>query len=113
MLIATLNSISYVISVGIAVGMAYLAEHSFVHRDLASRNVLLDSKGTPMVADFGLSKSLYNATYYTRTASAATEQLPLRWLAPELLSAVKDGSPAALDALLTRHADGALATHHP
>ena len=35
------------------------------------------------------------------------------WLAPELLSAVKDGSPAARDALLTRHADGALATHHP
>jgi hypothetical protein len=29
-----------------------------------------------------------------------------RWLAPALVAAVKDGSAAALDALLTRHAEG-------
>ena len=69
--------------VGIAAGMAYLAG-LFVHRDLASRNVLLDSKGTAKVADFGLSKSLYTATYYAQPQGS--QQLPLRWLAPELLT---------------------------
>jgi len=50
--------------VGIAAGMQYLASRAFVHRDLASRNVVVDSGNTPKVSDFGLSKKLGSAVYY-------------------------------------------------
>jgi serine/threonine protein kinase len=44
--------------VGIASGMAQLAEHKLVHRDLSARNVLLDSETEPKVSDFGFSRAL-------------------------------------------------------
>lgn len=66
----------------IATGMSYLASRSFVHRDLAARNVLIDAKGTAKVADFGLSRDIDEADYYTSTDQNA--RLPLRWMAPEV-----------------------------
>ena len=67
---------------GIARGMEYLAAKSFVHRDLASRNVLIDEAGEAKVADFGLSRELQEATYYVQSSEA---KMPLRWCAPEVL----------------------------
>ncbi|VEL21309.1 unnamed protein product, partial [Protopolystoma xenopodis] len=40
---------------GIANGLAHLARHGIIHRDLASRNVLLDAELTPKICDLGLS----------------------------------------------------------
>lgn len=67
--------------------MAHLAEHRFVHRDLACRNVLLDSQLTCKVADFGLSRatatgsSNESAPYYRSTQGT----FPIRWTAPEAI----------------------------
>ena len=42
----------------IAAGMAYLAERRFVHRDLATRNCLLDKGSRIKIADFGLAHDI-------------------------------------------------------
>ncbi|KAH3743826.1 Protein tyrosine and serine/threonine kinase [Pelomyxa schiedti] len=46
------------VSSGIAKGMAALHRRNFMHRDLSSNNVLLDSNGTPKITDFGVSRAI-------------------------------------------------------
>jgi receptor tyrosine kinase len=41
-------------------GMVYLSDRKFVHRDLASRNCLLDASGSCKIADFGLSQRVFS-----------------------------------------------------
>ena len=76
---------------GIARGMAHLVQHHFVHRDLATRNVLLDAKLEPKVADFGLSRleSLAgdNGSDYYRSSGKTT--IALRWTPPEAMLSLK------------------------
>ncbi|XP_065830161.1 uncharacterized protein [Oscarella lobularis] len=64
----------------IASGMEYLASKFFIHRDLATRNCLVGSNHVVKVADFGMTRSVYEKNYY-RLAGRAI--LPIRWMAPE------------------------------
>ena len=64
----------------IASAMKYLASLNFVHRDVASRNCLIGKNFIIKLADFGMSKNLYESLYYRIHGSAT---LPIRWMATE------------------------------
>lgn len=67
----------------IANGMAYLEDKRMVHRDLALRNVLLQTVNKALISDFGLAKFLDvdQSEYHSGGG-----KLPIKWLAPECIS---------------------------
>lgn len=65
------------ISQQIASGMVYLSERKFVHRDLATRNCLIDNSMIVKIADFGLSHKIYLQDYYKGDEHDA---IPIRWM---------------------------------
>ncbi|XP_076799414.1 uncharacterized protein LOC143444165 [Clavelina lepadiformis] len=67
----------------IAQGMEHISGLGLVHRDLACRNVLLDSNYRCKVSDFGLSRQVdqSDGVYFKRNLKGA--KLPCRWMAPE------------------------------
>ena len=46
-------------AINIAAGLQYLAEHHFVHHDLATRSCLVNEQVVVKIMDFSLSKDLY------------------------------------------------------
>eukprot|EP00081_Caenorhabditis_elegans_P027931 NP_741858.1 protein KINase [Caenorhabditis elegans] len=62
-------------------GLEYLNNIGCIHRDIAARNVLVDSANTCKIGDFGLCR-LTDSLLYT----ARGGRLPLKWMAPESLA---------------------------
>nr|XP_054111770.1 non-receptor tyrosine-protein kinase TNK1 isoform X4 [Callithrix jacchus] len=67
----------------LAGAMAYLGARGLVHRDLATRNLLLASTSTIKVADFGLVRPLSGAR--GRYVMGGPRPIPYAWCAPESL----------------------------
>ena len=67
-------------SAQIANGMKYLSSKNFIHRDLATRNCLIGKNLQIKIADFGMSRNLYQSHYYVLKGHAI---LPVCWMAKE------------------------------
>ena len=61
--------------------MAYLQEHSYIHRDLSARNVLVGEGNVCKVADFGLAQHIQGDIYNAPEGA----KLPIKWTAPEAI----------------------------
>lgn len=59
----------------IAEGLVFLASKNIIHRDLATRNILVKSDTEVKIADFGLSHIL-DEDYYRLQSSRA---IPMKW----------------------------------
>ncbi|XP_078571953.1 uncharacterized protein LOC144859301 isoform X1 [Branchiostoma floridae x Branchiostoma japonicum] len=63
----------------VAKGMSFLSRKKIIHRDLATRNVLVSGEKTCKLSNFGFSREGHE---YERTSKT---RLPIRWMAPESL----------------------------
>lgn len=66
----------------IAKGMEYVASKGIIHRDLASRNILVSKDKICKVADFGFARRVSDDCAYERTTA---NPVPVKWMAPEAL----------------------------
>eukprot|EP01119_Soliformovum_irregulare_P018891 TRINITY_DN5884_c0_g1_i11.p1 TRINITY_DN5884_c0_g1~~TRINITY_DN5884_c0_g1_i11.p1 ORF type:complete len:219 (-),score=48.39 TRINITY_DN5884_c0_g1_i11:26-682(-) len=69
----------------IAAGMHHLQCEKIVHKDLASRNVLVSESNVAKVADFGLSRLAGVTEGDNNTVVSSSNVGPLKWMAPESL----------------------------
>ncbi|XP_066275391.1 fibroblast growth factor receptor 3-like [Branchiostoma lanceolatum] len=62
-------------------GLEHLASSRLVHRDIATRNILVCGRGTAKIGDFGLARDTYAVGYHRQ--EKGNDLLPLKWMAPE------------------------------
>lgn len=65
-------------------GMEYLSSKRYIHRDLATRNILVESKLRVKIGDFGLTKVLPQDKEYYMVKEPG--ESPIFWYAPESLT---------------------------
>ncbi|KAK3092980.1 hypothetical protein FSP39_009604 [Pinctada imbricata] len=63
----------------VALGMEHIANHRFIHKDLAARNILLTSRLELKISSLSLCRDIYAGEYYLHSQSL----IPLRWLPSE------------------------------
>uniref|UniRef100_A0AC35U544 Receptor protein-tyrosine kinase n=1 Tax=Rhabditophanes sp. KR3021 TaxID=114890 RepID=A0AC35U544_9BILA len=74
------------ICLDISEGMQYLHKTGYIHRDLASRNILLDQFYRCKISDFGLSRNGFaEGSDEMEYTNAMAKKIPIRWTAPEAL----------------------------
>ncbi|XP_077994551.1 uncharacterized protein LOC144448251 isoform X2 [Glandiceps talaboti] len=66
----------------IASGMSYIHSMKCIHRDLATRNILLGENNTCKISDFGLARDVAGVYVYQKKSQT---RLPIRWMAIESL----------------------------
>ena len=59
----------------------FLTRRGYVHRDLAARNVLVGENKEAKIADFGLTRHMYNNFYQAQTS----RRLPIKWMSIEAI----------------------------
>ena len=62
--------------------MEYLAVRCFVHRDLATRNCVVNEMLFVKIFDFCLSKDVYSRDYYKLGEKSV---MPIQWMPPEAI----------------------------
>ncbi|XP_025027948.1 tyrosine-protein kinase JAK3 [Python bivittatus] len=65
-------------------GMDYLGSRRYIHRDLATRNILVENENRVKIGDFGLAKILPQGKEYYVVREPG--QSPIFWYAPESLA---------------------------
>uniref|UniRef100_A0A5S6QVB4 receptor protein-tyrosine kinase n=1 Tax=Trichuris muris TaxID=70415 RepID=A0A5S6QVB4_TRIMR len=65
----------------ICVGLEYLSQKGYVHRDVAARNVLVDRDKRMKIGDFGLCRYVYSDMVYMGKGG----RLPVKWMALEAI----------------------------
>uniref|UniRef100_A0A674PRY4 Tyrosine-protein kinase n=1 Tax=Takifugu rubripes TaxID=31033 RepID=A0A674PRY4_TAKRU len=68
-------------------GMEYLSTKRYIHRDLATRNILVESESRVKIGDFGLTKVLPQDKEYYMVKEPG--ESPIFWYAPESLTESK------------------------
>ncbi|KAF6724022.1 Tyrosine-protein kinase Tec [Oryzias melastigma] len=70
------------ISLDVCEGMEYLEAHGFIHRDLASRNCLVNDSRVVKVSDFGMTRFVLDDQY----TSSSGSKFPVKWSPPEVFN---------------------------